>query len=260
MDQLTDVSLLRHALIQGGEGHFTFTPQHLSDFERYYQLILQVNAHTNLTRITQPEEVAQRHFLDSLSPVLVPGLLPKGAKLIDVGSGAGFPGIPLGILRRDLKLTLLDSSQKRVDFLRLVSDTLGLDATAVHQRSEDAAKSPQHRAQYDIAVSRAVARLCILCEYLVPFLKVGGRAICMKGAAWQQELDEAQPAIRTLGAVVEKTIHMPFGGDEHHIIVLQKTRQTPAIYPRRAGQPERTPILADEPARKSPQVREKRGR
>lgn len=260
MEQALDTQRLRQALTEGGQGHFTFTPRHLDDFEQYYQLILEVNAHTNLTRVTLPEEVAQRHFLDSIAPVLVSGLLPKGASVMDVGSGAGFPGVPLGILRRDLALTLLDSSQKRVDFLRRVISALELNAIAVHQRSEDAGQSAAHRARYDVAVSRAVARLCILCEYLIPFLKVGGRAVCLKGAAWQQELDEARPAIRALGAVVEKALHMPFGGDQHHIIVLQKTRETPAIYPRRAGQPERCPILAGEPANKLSMRREKRGR
>lgn len=257
MVQTNDIQQLHQALTTGGRGHFNFTPQHLHDFEQYYRLMIEVNTHTNLTRITQPDQVAQKHFLDSIAPLLVPDLLPNGAHIIDVGSGAGFPGVPLGIMRRDLVLTLLDSSRKRVDFLDRVIHTLGMQASTVHQRSEDAGQSRDHRGRYDIAISRAVARLCILCEYLVPFLKVGGRAICLKGGAWQQELDEAGPAIQTLGAVVENVLHMPFGGDEHHIIVLQKTHQTPTIYPRRAGQPERSPILVVEPAHKRTQQREK---
>ncbi len=204
----------------------------------YFDLLIQANERMNLTAITAPDEAADKHFVDSL---LALAYIPQGASCIDVGTGAGFPGIPLLIARPDLRMTLLDSLNKRVAFLQETLAALGLTAACIHARAEDAAKSPPHRGVYDIALSRAVAPLPVLLELTVPFLRVGGVSICYKGSAAREEAQSAQSACKALNCTLEfKEFSLPYG--ERTLILAKKTGPTPARYPRKAGEPSRKPL------------------
>lgn len=201
-------------------------------FCKYYNLIIDWNEKINLTRITEPEEVAVKHFADSLT-VLNYYDIPEEASLIDVGTGAGFPGIPLKIIRNDINLTLLDSLNKRLNFLNLVADEIDIDVNTIHSRAEDAGKNVNCREQYDVAVSRAVARLNALCEYCLPLVKVGGSFVAMKGAEYKEELEEAENAVKILGGEVSlvKEFNLD-GAGERAVIVINKIKPTPEKYPR----------------------------
>ncbi|HWR23301.1 MAG TPA: 16S rRNA (guanine(527)-N(7))-methyltransferase RsmG [Feifaniaceae bacterium] len=215
----------------------------LSDMQRerlarYYELIVKGNETMNLTAIVSPEEAADKHFADSL---LALPYLPQNARCIDVGTGAGFPGIPLLIARPDLQMTLLDSLNKRVRFLEDTLQTLELRAQCVHARAEDAARTAAHREAYDIALSRAVAPLPALLELTAPFLNVGGVSVCYKGRNAEEELEAAKNAANilhfTLSAV---SFSMPYG--ERALIFAKKTAPTPGAYPRKAGEAARKPL------------------
>lgn len=203
------------------------------EFETYMNLLLEWNEKINLTAITEPSEIETKHFADSLT-CLDSGYIKDGCKIVDVGTGAGFPGIPLKIQNKTLKLTLMDSLNKRINFLKTVSDTLGLDAECVHIRAEDAGKSEIYRESFDVSVSRAVARLCVLAEYCLPLVKPGGYMLAMKGKEIEEELEEAKPLIKALGgAVKEVQLHDIKGTDiTHSIVVIQKVGNTPKKYPR----------------------------
>lgn len=204
----------------------------------YFDLLVIANERMNLTAITAPAEAADKHFVDSL---LALAYIPQGASCIDVGTGAGFPGIPLLIARPDLRMTLLDSLNKRVAFLEETLATLGLCATCLHARAEDAAKTQPHRGAYDIALSRAVAPLPTLLELTVPFLRTGGISICYKGSAAHEEAESAQTACKALNCTLELAdFSMPYG--ERTLILAKKTGPTPARYPRKAGEPGRKPL------------------
>ena len=206
-------------------------------FVAYYALLIDWNTRMNLTAITEPEEVVKKHFLDSLAAL--PYLKP-GAKVADVGTGAGFPGIPLLIVRPDLKMTLVDSLQKRIGFLQTVLQTLGLQAQTVHARAEDFGRNPLYRASFDAAVSRAVAQLPILLELTVPLLKVGGKAICYKGDALE-ERKNASHAEHVLHTVCE-TVSVPSDYGVRSLLIYTNNAPTPAIYPRKAGTPSKNPL------------------
>lgn len=203
-------------------------------FQRYMELLLEWNEKMNLTAITDPAEIVEKHFVDSLS--LLSLYQPKqGAKLIDVGTGAGFPGSPLKIMRPDLKLTLLDSLNKRLNFLKAVCTELGLESTLVHRRAEEAGLDKTMRESFDVAVARAVAPLNVLCEYCIPLIKMKGIFFAMKGPAVQEELNGSSYAIELLGG--EETV-LPFllpDGEERTLIKIQKKRFTPKGYPRHGG-------------------------
>lgn len=203
------------------------------EFEIYMKLLLEWNEKINLTAITDPAEIETKHFADSLT-CLDSGYIKDGCKIVDVGTGAGFPGIPLKIQNNTLKLTLMDSLNKRINFLKTVSDTLGLDAECVHIRAEDAGKSEMYRESFDVSVSRAVARLCVLAEYCLPLVKPGGYMLAMKGKDIEEELEEAKPLIKALGGTVKEVqLHDIKGTDiTHSIVVIQKTGNTPKKYPR----------------------------
>ena len=192
----------------------------------------------NLTAITEPEQVAKLHLLDSISLLTVQDL--KGKKVIDVGCGAGFPGVPLKIACPQADLTLLDSLGKRMNWLETILPQLGVEATCVTARAEEAITT--RREQYDIATSRAVARLNILLELTAPYVKVGGKVLAMKGTAAQEELDEAKNAIRRLGLKVEKVAQFPIDGTAHTVIVLKKVAPTPSQYPRRYAKIKQSPL------------------
>ena len=200
--------------------------------------VVEQNKVMNLTAITEPDQVAKLHLLDSLSLLAVKDL--RGRKLVDVGCGAGFPGVPLKIACPELQLTLLDSLGKRMHWLETVLPTLGVEANCVTARAEEAVASC--RETYDVATSRAVARLNILLELTAPFVKVGGYVLAMKGTAAAEELAEAPKAIKTLGLKLEEVREFPVDGTAHTVIVLKKVAPTPARFPRRYAKIKQNPL------------------
>ena len=220
------------------------TAQQMEQFNRYFELLIEWNGKMNLTAITEPHEVAVKHMIDSLS-AWDEQELPDGASLIDVGTGAGFPGLPLKIYRPELRLTLLDSLNKRVNFLQEVTDELGLcGVECIHARAEEAARSRLYREKFDAAVSRAVARLPILAEYCLPFVRRGGVFIALKGMQYKEEMQEARQAVKLLGGgeLQSRPVRLPGLDDVRAVIWIPKIRQTPSVYPRKAGTPEKNPL------------------
>lgn len=215
----------------------------LKQFERYMELLLEWNEKINLTAITEKNEILVKHFLDSVT-LLQSGKLPEGASVIDIGAGAGFPSIPVKIARPDLKVIMLDSLNKRIDFLKLVTNELELtDIKAIHARAEDGARTDL-RESFDLATARAVADLSVLAEYALPFVKVGGYFVAMKGSAPEEEINGAKPAIKVLGGQIEevKDIPIPEGCLNHSLVIIKKLAKTPSKYPRKAGKPVKDPI------------------
>lgn len=213
-------------------------------FVRYKNILLKWNQKMNLTAITEEREIIIKHFLDSLSCIQT-GYLRNEGKMIDVGTGAGFPGIPLKILLPDIKLTLLDSLKKRIGFLEEVCSELNLDKIEfVHGRAEDLGQNKDYREKYEYVVSRAVATLNILVEYCLPFVKIGGHFICQKGPKLIEEMKDAKKAIEILGGKIVEQIEigLPLSDRDHHILVIEKIKQTPIKYPRKAGKPSKNPI------------------
>ena len=213
--------------------------QNKEQFDKYFNLLVEWNEKINLTAITQYDEVMTKHFEDSIAGN---NLVPQNATLCDVGTGAGFPGIPLKIVRDDIKLTLMDSLNKRVNFLQTVSDNLGLGAKCIHSRAEDAGKGI-YREKFDVVTARAVARLNTLCEYCLPLVKVGGKFLAYK-ALVQEELEEGQKAIKILGGKVEQICKFDLSnGDSRSIVVITKVAPTPNKYPRGKGKERSAPIV-----------------
>ncbi len=211
-------------------------------FNEYMQLLLEWNEKINLTAITQKDEIILKHFIDSLT---ISKYIQKNQRIIDVGTGAGFPGIPLKIVNPDLNITLLDSLNKRINFLNEVIDKLKLtEIEAVHGRAEDLGRNKKYRESFDVAVSRAVANLSTLLEYLMPFVKVGGTCICMKGPNIEKELEEGKRAIVELGGRIQKIdkFYLPDSDIERNIIIIKKVNKIKDKYPRKAGTPAKEPI------------------
>ena len=211
-------------------------------FNKYLELLQEWNNKINLTAITEKEEIELKHFYDSLT---ISKYIKSGSSLIDVGTGAGFPGIPLKIKDESIELTLLDSLNKRLIFLEEVEKELELkNVVNIHGRAEDYGKDKKYREKYDYATSRAVARLSVLVEYLLPFVKVGGYCICMKGPNIEEEIKDAEKAIRVLGGEIEKIDNFKLENDdnERNIIIIKKVKNTPKQYPRKAGIPTKEPI------------------
>ena len=218
-------------------------PGAVERLERYAHLLLEQNKVMNLTAITQPDQVADLHFLDCAGVALSAGL--AGKKLIDVGTGAGFPGMVLKLLVPSLSVTLLDSLQKRLDWLAGLADDWGLSGLRVyHGRAEEAGQSPTLREQFDCATARAVADLRLLSELCLPLVKVGGRFLAMKGMDCQAELDAARPAIAALGGAVAqiRDYSIPHTAITHRVIVVDKLQPTPAPYPRRWAKLRKHPL------------------
>ena len=202
------------------------------------EAVVEQNKVMNLTAITEPAQVAKLHLLDSISLLTVENL--KNKKVIDVGCGAGFPGVPVKIACPEVQLTLLDSLGKRMNWLEQVLPTLGVDAECVTARAEEAVQTC--REQYDIATSRAVARLNILLELTAPYVKVGGKVLAMKGTAAHEELEEAKNAIHRLGLKLERVVEFPVEGTAHTVIVLKKVSHTLPQYPRRYAKIKQSPL------------------
>ena len=229
----------------------TLSSEQMDQFLRFYEMLVEKNKVMNLTAITEFDEVLKKHFIDSLSLVKVCDL-EETISVIDVGTGAGFPGIPLKIAFPDLKVTLLDSLQKRVLFLQEVSEALGLyDVEAVHGRAEDFAKPGQLREKFDLCVSRAVANLSTLSEYCLPYVKVGGKFVSYKSEKVSMdsgqnltEADQAEHAITVLGGKMteQKSFFLPSSDISRTFIVIEKCRPTPKQYPRKAGTASKKPL------------------
>lgn len=213
--------------------------EQLKKFYNYMNLLNEWNKKINLTAIIEPKDVIEKHFVDSLTAM---DFINDKSKIIDIGTGAGFPGIPLKIANNTLEITLLDSLQKRVNFLNVVINDLNLsDIYAVHSRAEDFISN--NRESFDIAISRAVANISTLSEYLLPYVKVGGTAIFMKGPNIKEELENGKKAIKLLGGKVEEVNNFTLGkNNERNIIIVRKISNTPTKFPRKAGKPAKNPI------------------
>lgn len=214
----------------------TLTENQYEQFQKYFELLVEWNEKMNLTAITDESGVALKHFADSLSLLNFVDI-PQNSSLADVGTGAGFPGVVLKIARPDIKLTLIDSLNKRLVFLGEVCAQLGIEAELIHSRAEDGARDEKLRESFDFAVSRAVARMNVLSEYCLPYVKVGGAFCAMKGAQANEEFKESLNAINTLGGKLENKyfFELPENGGERAVAVVRKVKNTPQKYPRQSG-------------------------
>ena len=220
----------------------TLTEKQIEKFYNYMNLLIEWNKKINLTAIVEPKEIILKHFIDSLTIVKY---IKKGETIIDIGTGAGFPGIPLKIVRDDLKITLADSLNKRINFLNEVINKLDLkNIETIHTRAEELGKNKKYREKFDVATSRAVANMSTLSEYLIPFIKVEGRCICMKGSDIDAELESAKNAINILGCEIESKdkFYLPNSDLGRSIVILKKLKNTPSKFPRKAGTPAKEPI------------------
>lgn len=227
----------------------TLTPDQRKAFQRYYEDLVEWNQRFNLTAITDYEQVQIRHFLDSLSCLLAEEcrrtLRLAGVRVIDIGTGAGFPGIPLKLVYGHARLTLLEATQKKVAFLQHAISVLGLQSvTSIHGRAEELAHEPVHRQQYDLALARAVAELPVVVEYALPFCRIGGWLIAQKGEAGAAEAWSAQKALTLLGGELRRVVPVCLPGlpEDRSLIVIEKVSPTPDSYPRRAGIPSKRPL------------------
>ncbi len=236
------IDLVRMESLLSGYG-LPSDPALCENLDRYGALLWEWNQKMNLTAITDPEGIAVKHFLDSLLFLKV--YTPKeGSRLIDVGTGAGFPGVPLALARRDLSVTLLDSLNKRLLFLDAVAKELSLSVERVHGRAEELGRKEEYREQYDCATARAVAHLRELSEYCLPFVRVGGVFVALKGPDMETELSESRYAIEQMGGEVESVTEFSLPeGSKRTLLVLRKNRPTPTKYPRNAGKIKKEPLI-----------------
>ncbi len=216
----------------------------LNDFFTFKDLLIEWNEKINLTAITEERDVVIKHFLDSLS-CLKSGLDFSNKKILDLGTGGGFPGVPLKIYDRSIEMTLLDSLNKRINYLKIVGDALDFDKVEyLHSRAEDSAVKPEYREQYDIVVSRAVANMSTLSEYCLPYVKVGGYFVAQKTVDSMDEIKSAERGIQILGGKVENIVEgtVPYSDLKHNLVLIRKEQPTPKNYPRKAGMPSKNPL------------------
>ncbi|AEY68208.1 16S rRNA (guanine(527)-N(7))-methyltransferase RsmG [Clostridium sp. BNL1100] len=235
---------LEELLIKGLTHYKTeISDTQVEQFEKYMELLKEWNKKINLTAIEDDREIVIKHFIDSIS--IVPYISNENIKIIDVGTGAGFPGIPLKIVNPKNDITLLDSLDKRIKFLNEVINAVNItQISAIHGRAEDFGANPVYREKYDIAVARAVSNLPVLLEYCLPFVKINGIFIAMKGSN-TEEFDNCNKALDILGGKIEKIekMELPFTNIERNVVVVRKFRQTPTKYPRKAGKPSKEPLI-----------------
>ncbi len=223
--------------------NINLTNEQVLKFYKYMNLLLEWNEKINLTAITNPEEIILKHFVDSLT---IGKYINKGESLVDVGTGAGFPGIPIKIYRDDINVTLVDSLNKRVKVLNIFIEELMLERIeAIHSRAEEFGRNSKYREKFDVSTSRAVANLATLSEYLIPLIKQQGKSICMKGSEIEEELNNSKKAIDVLGGKILKVdeFTLPNSDIKRNIIIIKKQGKTPAKYPRKPGMPAKEPIL-----------------
>lgn len=226
---------------KGSKLNIMFHEKQLNNFYKFMNLLIEWNERVNLTAITEPDEIVIKHFIDSLT---ILKFIPEEANIIDVGTGGGFPGIPLKIVNENQRMVLLDSLNKRINFLNEVIKELQLQKIeTLHARVEETGKQKMHREKYDIATSRAVANLPVLLEYMLPLVKIGGKAICMKGSNIE-EVKSSNKALEYLGGEIEKIeeITLPDTDIKRNIIIVKKIKETPKQYPRKPGTPSKQPI------------------
>lgn len=226
----------------GKEINMVFVEEQLQKFYQYMNLLIEWNEKINLTAIVEPKEIILKHFIDSLTIIKH---IEQNKTVIDIGTGAGFPGIPIKIMREDIDVVLLDSLNKRINFLNEVIKELKLkNINTVHARIEEYAKNKQFREKYDIATSRAVANLTTLSEYMLPMIAVKGMAICMKGPEVNEEISKSKNSIKLLGGEISKMeeFTLPKSDNKRNLILVKKIKQTPSKYPRKPGIPSKEPL------------------
>ncbi|HGC9020452.1 TPA: 16S rRNA (guanine(527)-N(7))-methyltransferase RsmG [Streptococcus agalactiae] len=226
------------------EHGITLTDKQKKQFETYFRLLVEWNEKINLTAITDKEEVYLKHFYDSIAPILQGYIDNSPLSILDIGAGAGFPSIPMKILYPEIDITIIDSLNKRINFLNILANKLELSGVHFfHGRAEDFGQDKVFRAKFDIVTARAVARMQVLAELTIPFLKVNGRLIALKAAAAEEELISAEKALKTLFSqvTVNKNYKLP-NGDNRNITIVSKKKETPNKYPRKAGTPNKKPL------------------
>ena len=226
------------------EVNIEFNEQMYDRFIKYMRLVQEWNQKINLTAITEDEEFIKKHFIDCIK-AFKSDELKKARTVIDVGTGAGFPGMPIAILREDIEVTLLDSLNKRINFLNLVVRELGLkNVTTIHSRAEDGARKKELRENFDIATSRAVANMCVLSEFCIPYVKVNGNFIALKGPNITEELNDSKNAIGTLGGKLKGITEVEIEGTDlnHNLVIVDKIKSTPKTFPRKAGNVTKKPL------------------
>ena len=223
---------------------FPLTDRQKEQYERYFELLVEWNEKINLTAITEKDEVYLKHFYDSIAPILQGLIENQPIRLLDIGAGAGFPSLPMKILFPELDVTIIDSLNKRINFLHLLAEELDLDGVHFyHGRAEDFAQDKAFRAQFDLVTARAVARMQVLSELTIPYLKVGGRLLALKASNAPEELEEAKNALNLLFSKVEDNLQYELpNGDPRYITVVEKKKETPNKYPRKAGMPNKRPL------------------
>jgi len=208
-------------------------------FQHYAEFLVEYNEKVNLTAITDPQEIMKKHFLDS-SLLLKYADIPEGASLIDVGTGAGFPSVPLKIMRPDIRITLLDSLAKRITFLQQLCEKIGADAQFIHGRAEDFGRDPVYREKFDFSTARAVANMSLLSEFCLPFVKTGGEFIALKGPS--EDIWAGEAAVKLLGGEIGEIVEYDINGEQRKLVHVKKISQTPAKYPRNSAQIKKKPL------------------
>ena len=227
----------------GEKNRILFNDKQLKSFYRYMNLLIEWNKKINLTAIIEPKEIIIKHFIDSLT---INKYISKNTKLVDIGTGAGFPGIPLKIYRPDIQVTLVDSLNKRIKFLDTAIEELQLEnINTIHSRVEDFGKNKKYRESFDYATARAVANLSILSEYLLPTVKVGGQCLCMKGSQIEEEIKNSEKAINILGGKINEidNFYLPETDINRNVVIIDKILKNPTKHPRKDGMPSKEPLM-----------------